>query len=315
MSDFLKPSITYCQQSYAEIIKQGQQLLAAFSDSAKLDCQILLAFVLNKETSHLITWPEKKLTEQEFQAFMSLFLRRLKGEPIAYITEEREFWSLPFYVSPATLIPRPDTEILVEHILMRHLESDLACLDLGTGTGAIALALASEQKDWQIDAVDFSDDAVQLAKKNAARLDLLQVELYQSDWFSNISTSKRFDIIVSNPPYIDKADQHLAEGDVRFEPLSALVASDNGLADIKKIAKDARAYLKNNGALYLEHGYEQAADVSDILNQLGYQSIETIKDFSDNDRVTCAVLASSHSNKTNIHKTNTYKTNNNNKDL
>jgi release factor glutamine methyltransferase len=296
LNEPLEPSIIYCQQSIAEIINQGQQLLAAFSHSAKLDCKILLAFTLNKETSYLLTWPEKKLTEQEFQVFMVLFTRRLQGEPIAYIIEEREFWSLPFYVSPATLIPRPDTELLVEHILARHLESDLSCLDLGTGTGAIALSLAFEQKSWQISAIDFSEDAVALAKKNALRLKLPQVEIYQSDWFSNVQSDQRFNIIVSNPPYIDGNDHHLVEGDVRFEPLSALVASDNGFSDIKLIAQKAKVYLKSNGALYLEHGFEQAEAVRSILNQLGYQSIETIKDYSGNDRVTCAVFLPSNDN-------------------
>jgi release factor glutamine methyltransferase len=299
LNELIKPSIIYCQQTIAEIINEGQQLLAAFSDSAKLDCKILLAFVLNKEASYLLTWPDKKLTVPEFQAFMILFDRRLQGEPIAYIIEEGEFWSLPFYVSPATLIPRPDTELLVEHILARHQESDLSCLDLGTGTGAIALSLASENKSWQINAIDFSDDAVTLAKKNALRLKLPQVEIYQSDWFSNIKSNQKFNVIVSNPPYIDKDDNHLVEGDVRFEPLSALVASDHGFSDIKKIAKEAQSYLKNNGALYLEHGFEQAEAVRTILNQLGYQSIETIKDYSGNDRVTCAVFMVSDNNKNN----------------
>ena len=138
MNESHTTSIKYCQQSFAEIINQGQQLLVAFSDSAKLDIKILLAVVLDKETSFLLSWHEMKLTESQFQAFMALFNRRLKGEPIAYIIQEREFWSLPFYVSPATLIPRPDTELLVEHVLARHHQSEFTCLDLGTGTGAIA---------------------------------------------------------------------------------------------------------------------------------------------------------------------------------
>jgi len=299
LSEPLQPSIIYCQQSIAEIINQGQQLLAAFSDSAKLDCKILLAFVLGKETSYLLTWPDKTLSETQFQAFMMLFERRLQGEPIAYIIEEGEFWSLPFYVSPATLIPRPDTELLVEHILARHVESDLSCLDLGTGTGAIALSLASEHKSWKVSAIDFNDEAVSLAKKNAKRLELPQVNIYQSDWFSNVKSTQKFNIIVSNPPYIDENDHHLNEGDVRFEPLSALVAGEHGFSDIKKIAKQAQLYLKNNGALYLEHGFEQAEGVRKILNQLEYQSIETIKDYSGNDRVTCAVFLPTNNNNKN----------------
>lgn len=284
------PSIKYCQQNIAEIINQGQQLLVALSDSAKLDCKILLAFVLDKETSYLLTWPEKKLTEVQFKAFMVLFNRRLKGEPIAYIIQEREFWSLPFYVSPATLIPRPDTELLVEHILARHQQDTLTCLDLGTGTGAIALALASEQPNWHIDAVDFSYEAIVLAQKNAQRLKLARVNIFQSDWFSTIEQDKKFNIIVSNPPYIDENDEHLSEGDVRFEPLSALVASDNGYSDIKHIAKNALTFLENQGALYFEHGFEQAKEVRDILKQLGYNDIETLQDYSGNDRVTCAIF-------------------------
>mgnify|MGYP000148795268 FL=1 len=289
MNELHTPSIEYCQQSFAEIINQGQQLLVAFSDTAKLDCKILLAFVLDKETSYLLTWPEKKLSETQFQAFMLLFNRRLKGEPIAYIIQEREFWSLPFYVSPATLIPRPDTELLVEHILARHHQSELTCLDLGTGTGAIALALASEQPTWNIDAIDFSYEAIALAKKNAQRLQLPNVKIYQSDWFSTVAQDKQFNIIVSNPPYIDENDEHLSEGDVRFEPLSALVASDNGYSDIKQIAKNSLKYLENKGALYFEHGFEQAEGVRKILMQLGYRNIETLQDYSGNDRVTCAV--------------------------
>jgi len=289
LNELHTPSIEYCQQSFAEIINQGQQLLVAFSDTAKLDCKILLAFVLDKETSYLLTWAEKKLSETQFQAFMLLFNRRLKGEPIAYIIQEREFWSLPFYVSPATLIPRPDTELLVEHILARHHQSELTCLDLGTGTGAIALALASEQPTWNIDAIDFSYEAIALAKKNAQRLQLPNVKIYQSDWFSTVAQDKQFNIIVSNPPYIDENDEHLSEGDVRFEPLSALVASDNGYSDIKQIAKNSLKYLENKGALYFEHGFEQAEGVRKILMQLGYRNIETLQDYSGNDRVTCAV--------------------------
>ena len=191
-------------------------------------------------------------------------------------------------VSPATLIPRPDTEILVEQVLNHHQGVELSCLDLGTGTGAIALALASERPQWQIDAVDYSDDAVALAKRNGLNLNLAQVNIYQSDWFSNIVKDKRFDVIVSNPPYIDEKDHHLNEGDVKFEPKTALVASDNGLADIKIIARHALSFLNSGGFLYIEHGFEQSHAVQTILADLAYSNIQTIKDYNNNDRVTWA---------------------------
>jgi release factor glutamine methyltransferase len=281
------PLIHYSNQTIADLIEQGTTCLLPLSDSAKLDIQILLAFVLDKETSYLLTWPEKVISTTEFECFITLFNRRIKGEPIAYILQEREFWSLPFYVSPATLIPRPDTEILVENIIERHQENNLNCLDLGTGTGAIALALASEKSTWNIDAIDFSADAITLAKRNAKRLGFQQVRLYQSDWFSNIEKNRKFEIIVSNPPYIDENDKHLFEGDVRFEPSSALVSGDNGLADIKHIAQEALHYLVCQGTLYIEHGYQQAKLIQHLLIELGYVEVETIKDYSGNDRVTC----------------------------
>ena len=272
----------------AKLVTFGQQLLLPHSDSAKLDTEILICFVLNKSRSFLLTWPEHKLTERQTEQFSALILRRVQGEPIAYIVKTREFWSLPLQVSPATLIPRPDTEILVEQVLSHHQGVELSCLDLGTGTGAIALALASERPKWQIEAVDYSHDAVALAKRNALNLNLAQVKIYQSDWFNNIANDKRFDVIVSNPPYIDENDHHLNEGDVKFEPKTALVASDNGLADIKIIARHALSFLNSGGFLYIEHGFEQSHAVQTILADLAYSNIQTIKDHNHNDRVTWA---------------------------
>ena len=272
----------------AKLVTFGQQILLPYSDSAKLDTEILICFVLNKPRSFLLTWPEHKLNESETEQFSALIQRRVQGEPIAYIVQTREFWSLSLQVSPATLIPRPDTEILVEQVLNHHQGVELSCLDLGTGTGAIALALASERPQWQIDAVDYSDDAVALAKRNGLNLNLAQVNIYQSDWFSNIVKDKRFDVIVSNPPYIDEKDHHLNEGDVKFEPKTALVASDNGLADIKIIARHALSFLNSGGFLYIEHGFEQSHAVQTILADLAYSNIQTIKDYNNNDRVTWA---------------------------
>ncbi len=277
--------------SLANWITHGQELLSSCSDSAKLDAQILLAFVLNKELSYLLTWPEKVLDKPEEQKYLTLLQRRLIGEPIAYIVGVKEFWSLPLQVSPATLIPRPDTEILVELVLDNFAEKNaLRCLDLGTGTGAIALALASEKPNWQIDAIDFSYDAVKLAQQNAKNLALTQVNIFQSDWFCSIM-DKKFDVIVSNPPYIDILDENLSQGDVRFEPHSALVANEQGLADIKHIAKNAVNFLASQGTLFFEHGFEQGPAVQKILTTLGYKHVDTIKDLNGHDRVTWASLS------------------------
>ncbi|NQY37086.1 MAG: peptide chain release factor N(5)-glutamine methyltransferase [Alteromonadaceae bacterium] len=277
-------------KSLANLVEYGRNRLNTLSDtdSAKLDAQILLCFVLNKATSYLLTWPEKAINEEQYQNFLSLLERRVQGEPIAYIVGAKEFWSLSLFVSPATLIPRPDTETLVEQILLDHPVSHLSCLDLGTGTGAIALALASEMPNWQIDAVDFNVEAVLLAQKNAKNNNLAQVNIYQSDWFDQISPDKKFDVIVSNPPYIDNIDEHLFQGDVRFEPKSALVAEQQGLADIIHIAAQARKYFAEQGALLLEHGYKQSAHVQKILSEMGYVDIKTIKDLAGNDRITKA---------------------------
>ena len=274
-----------------QLISFGTELLKNSSDSAKLDAQVLLGFVLNKAITYLHTWPDKLLAEASTFQYNELVQRRLSGEPISYITGMKEFWSLPFFCNPATLIPRPDTEILVEHVLIygQSFGNDkLKCLDLGTGTGAIALSLASEMPHWIIEAVDFNNDAVALANKNAKNLDLTAVEIYQSDWFFQVSSNKSFDIIVSNPPYIDDQDIHLKQGDVRFEPLSALVAENNGLADIVNIIVQAKSYLSDGGALFLEHGYKQSDKVKEIFIANGYIEAMTIKDYGGNDRVTWA---------------------------
>lgn len=272
------------------LVAYGQEQLVSCSDSAKLDAQILLAFVLDKELSYLLTWPEKALTKQDKQQYLALLDRRISGEPIAYIVGVKEFWSLPFMVSPATLIPRPDTEILVELVLEQFADFDtLHCLDLGTGTGAIALALASEQPNWQIDAIDFSLDAVKLAQKNAKKLQLSHVNIFQSDWFSALN-ERKFDVIVSNPPYIDKLDENLSQGDVRFEPESALVADEHGLGDIKHIAQQALKYLNSQGSLFFEHGFEQGEAVRNILTALGYHNAQTVRDFNGHERITWARL-------------------------
>jgi release factor glutamine methyltransferase len=185
------------------------------------------------------------------------------------------------------LIPRPDTETLVEKALSLDLPTDAKLLDLGTGTGAIALSLASEQPNWQVTAVDFSEQAVALAKRNQQKLALNNVTVLHSNWFSAVP-NQQFDLIVSNPPYIDEQDEHLSQGDVRFEPMSALVAPDNGMADIKVIIEQARQYLAPNGYLLIEHGYQQALLLQEFFAQMAYSNILTIKDMAGCDRVTMA---------------------------
>lgn len=255
------------------------------SDSARLDVELLLCHCLQKNRTYLRAWPERELDDTQWQWFQALLARRRGGEPVAYLIGSRGFWSLELQVAPSTLIPRPDTELLVEAALARAAAAGGSLLDLGTGTGAIALALASELPRWQITACDFSAQAVALAKTNRAACGLDSVDILQSDWFTSIP-SQRFSIIVSNPPYIDGDDPHLLAGDVRFEPRSALVAADNGLADIRHIADSACEYLEREGWLMFEHGFEQASSVRDILAKAGFSSLQTLKDLAGLDRVT-----------------------------
>ncbi|MGB5446364.1 MAG: peptide chain release factor N(5)-glutamine methyltransferase [Psychromonas sp.] len=257
------------------------------SDSASLDAQVLLAFVLGKETIYLMTWPERDITHAQKSAFEELIIQRLNGVPVAHLTGTREFWSLPLKVNNSTLIPRPDTEMLVETAL-EYCAQDARILDLGTGSGAIMLALASERPNADCLGVDVSERAVQLATENGQNLNLHNAHFRQSDWFSAVDGL--FDVIVSNPPYIEKNDRHLKQGDLRFEPLSALVADENGLADIRKIAEQAPAYLKKGGYLLFEHGFEQGLAVRTLLTELGYFDVNTIKDYGDNERVTIALF-------------------------
>lgn len=256
----------------------------AAGESPKRDAEILLGFVTGRARTFIIAFGETPLTADQLQRLDTLLARREQGEPVAYLTGEREFWSLPLSVSPATLIPRPDTECLVEQALARLPSEPVSILDLGTGTGAVALALASERPDCKVTGVDLQPDAVRLARHNAQKLNILNTLFLHGSWFSPVA-GERFALIVSNPPYIDAADPHLAAGDVRFEPASALVAGNAGLADLAHIIQAAPAYLHPGGWLLLEHGWQQAADVQALLHDAGYQQIATIKDYGDNDRV------------------------------
>ncbi|WP_371372511.1 peptide chain release factor N(5)-glutamine methyltransferase [Thalassotalea aquiviva] len=257
---------------------------------AKLDARVLMAHVVDKPLSYLLAWSDTMLTTSQYQQFIKSVERRRAGEPVAFITGKREFWSLELFVDPCTLIPRPDTEILVEQVLNQNPEPNTRLLDLGTGTGAIALALAFENPTWSVEAVDFNKDAVALAQKNAEHHGIKNVRIYQSDWFSSIPQQPLFDLIVSNPPYIDVNDQHLSHGDVRFEPSSALVASEQGFADIIHIINTSKRYLKSGGQLYLEHGFEQHLHVQALLAQAGYIQIESFIDYGNNPRITMGYL-------------------------
>ncbi len=271
----------------AQALNCSQSLSA--SESAKLDTELLLAHAMQCTRTYLYTWPERTLTQSQSSAFMALVRRRSEGEPIAYILQTREFWSLPLEVSPATLIPRPDTEVLVEEalkLLNRPAQGarPAKVLDLGTGTGAIALALAKECAYASVLGVDLSIDAVALAERNRVALGLTNLTFAQSDWFSSVQD--QFDLVVSNPPYIDENDPHLTQGDVRFEPSSALVAANQGLADIQQIIQQSSGYLIAGGWLLLEHGCSQSMEVQKLLKASHFTDVFTRRDYGDNDRVT-----------------------------
>jgi release factor glutamine methyltransferase len=268
------------------LIRQASQQLEANSDTAKLDVELLLAHALKKDRTYLFTWHDKLLSAEDVEIFQSLFARRIQGEPIAYILGQQEFWDLMLHTAEHTLIPRADTETLIEWSLelAESLPTNAAVIDLGTGTGAIALALAKEQPSWKVEAVDVIPEAVKLAQANAHLNQLQRVNIYQGSWFENVKGT--FDLIVSNPPYIDPDDKHLSQGDVRFEPKSALIANNKGLADLEYIAEQGRHYLVSGGWLLMEHGYDQLESVQAIFSRLGYQQVSTRFDLGGNPRIT-----------------------------
>ena len=254
----------------------------AHCDSAELDAQLLLAHVLTKPRSWLYAWPDHELSEADAMAYDALVERCSRGEPVAYLIGKREFWNFELRVGPAVLIPRPETELLVELALQLGKELPGPVADLGTGSGAIALALALERPDWQVHATELSDAALQVAAMNIQQSGLGNVQLCRGSWCEPLRST--CSVIVSNPPYIEANDPHLAA--LAFEPRTALVAAEQGLADLRTIAHQAKTRLLIGGWLLLEHGWQQGAAVREMLTTADYRLVSTQQDHGGRDRVT-----------------------------
>jgi release factor glutamine methyltransferase len=268
-----------------------RELLAAATlpgDSGRLEAELLLCHCLRQTRSYLYTWPEKIIDTERCAAYEALLAARRNGTPVAYLTGLREFWSLQLQVDERTLIPRPETETLVEWALELPLPEEARVADLGTGSGAIALALASERLRWQLLATDISEDALAVASQNARRLGLGNIEFICSDWERTLAPGS-FQLIVSNPPYIAAADPHPGQGDLRFEPAGALCSGLDGLDAIRRIIAMAPGFLYRGGWLLLEHGYDQAGTVRQLLQSAGFSAVVTRPDLAGVDRISGGV--------------------------
>jgi release factor glutamine methyltransferase len=269
-----------------QFIREATRQLSASSPTARLDAEVLLMHVTGLARTALITHAHDSLPAEYEQRLRALLARRAGGEPVAYLTGIREFWSMELNVTRDVLIPRPETELLVERALARIPDdAGWAIADLGTGSGAVALAIAKERPGCRVIATDASAAAISVARGNAQRLGIANVEFRQGGWFSALA-DRRLEIIVSNPPYVREGDPHLTQGDVRFEPRAALTAGKDGLEAIRTIAAGARAHLKPDGWLLLEHGYDQAQAVRAILVGSGFCDVVTYPDLAGQDRIT-----------------------------
>lgn len=254
-------------------------------ESPVVDSKVLLADVLKQSQTYLFTWPDKVISDAEEQQFKQVVTRRHKGEPVAHILGYRDFWSLRLAVTPDTLIPRPETELLVEAVLERAEPHHKRVCDLGTGTGAIALALAVEHPEWYVLGVDRIDAAIALAQQNAENNQVFNADWLASHWFDAIP-NQAFDFIVTNPPYVESNSEYLQQGDVRFEPDSALTSGDDGLDDIRHITKTALEYLAPNGYLVIEHGHNQQPEIIKMMQAHGYVHCQGLLDLNGLPRVT-----------------------------
>ncbi len=273
-------------RTIASALDQAAGRLAVLHDSAKVDAEALLCHVLGKPRSHLYAWPERVLAPGQWQAFQRLVARREQGEPVAYLTGRREFWSLPLAVSEHTLIPRPETELLVE-LALAHIPESVhwVIADLGTGSGAVGLAIARQRSACHVLATECSPGALKVARENRRRLGAPNISLVQADWCRPLAPGSCH-LIVANPPYVPSGDPHLSRGDVRYEPRSALVGGEDGLDAIRAIGREARGSLHSAGMLLLEHGHDQAARVRALLEGLGYRDVRSYRDLADMERVT-----------------------------
>lgn len=273
----------------SKLLAWGKEQLIHQTETPQLDVEILLATVLQVTRTYLHTYPERQLTALEHKQFINLLERRAKQEPIAYLIGHKEFWSLDLIVSRHTLIPRPETELLVEKVLQKIMLPDAMIADLGTGSGAIALALAHERPQWQLHATDLDSKALKIAEFNAMRLHINNITFHAGFWCQALP-ALRFDAIVSNPPYIAEHDTYLQQKNLRFEPYSALVSGKDGLDAILQIINEARHFLKPGGCLFLEHGFQQALALEKLLSKAGYQQISLFQDYAGLDRVTMAQI-------------------------
>ena len=272
--------------SYRAMVDDATAILYDVSESPRIDAEVLMQHTLQQPLAWLIAYGDSVPSKEHVLNFYQHIEKRQQGQPIAYITGHKEFWSLDLHINESVLIPRPDTEVLVDHALTKlNSDSEYQILDLGTGSGAIALSLAKELPQANVLATDSQKAALNIAKLNANHHHLQNVQFLESHWFDNIP-SKKFDLIASNPPYIEPNAIHLKQGDLRFEPVTALIGAEDGLGDLKDIITNSVHYLKNKGHLIVEHGYNQQSDVQNLFNQTGFKEVQTFPDLNDLPRCT-----------------------------